>query len=126
MNDRYMRELRRQMRCSRKTQNRLLEQFTAYQMNSLDETPDYDRMVTMFGPPDEMAWTLMAEITQNEHSAYRRNRLILKAVAFVMAVSFVFFSLYIMFVKENTMIEVERKTYYGTPYESPDESEVLE
>lgn len=114
MNNRYMRELRRQMRCSRKTQNRLLEQFTAYQLNSLDETPDYEQMVTMFGPPDEMAQTLMEEITPSEESAFRRSRLQRIAIGIIAGALWVLFTGYVYWMKtvpiEHNRIIVETQT----------------
>ena len=116
MNDKYLRELRRHLRCSRKTQKRLSEQFKAYQHDAIDDAPDYDQMVTMFGPPEEMARTLMEEVSQEEQLAYRRNRLFLRIISFVLAISFAVFSLYIFFIKEITVIEVVTRDYYGNPY----------
>lgn len=122
MNDQYVRELRRHLHCFRKTQNRLLEHFTAYQRSSIEDTPDYDQMVTMFGPPEEMAGTLMEEVTSGERSAYRRNKVILKIAAIVLAVNVVICCVYFMFIKETTVLEVETYTYYGNPYEATYES----
>lgn len=59
----------------------------------MDETLDYDRMVVMFGPPEEMARTLMEEVTSEACFGYRRNKLILKITAIILAVGFVAFSL---------------------------------
>lgn len=123
MNDKYLHELRRHLRCSRKTQNRLLEQFTAYQRNAIDDTPDYGQMVTMFGPPQEMAQTLMEEVTVEERNAYSRNILLGKAVAIAMALCFVFFFMYIMFIKEITVIEYKEYTNAYQAYETSEEME---
>lgn len=122
MNKQYMRELRRQLRCSRKTQNRLLESFSAYHRNSIDDTPDYDQMVTMFGPPDEMARTLMEEVTGEERNAYNRNILFGKTIAIAMALCFVIFSLYIMFIKEIP-VQYSEYTNVSQAYETPEETE---
>ena len=110
MNNRYMRELRRQMRCSRKTQNRLLEQFTAYQLKSLDETPDYEQMVTMFGSPDEMAQTLMEEVSQEEQSIYQRKKQCLKGAGIAACILWAVFTFYI-FVIKSIPIQLIEKTY---------------
>lgn len=123
MNNRYLRELRCQLRCSRKVKNRLLEQFTAYQQRAIDEALDYDQMVTLFGPPEEMAQTLMVEITRKEQDTFIRNKLIQKIVAIFMVVSFVCFSLYILFVKEITTIEVDSYTHVYEEYRTPAETE---
>lgn len=126
MNDRYMRELRRHLHCSRKAQKRLLDQFTTYQRSNMDSTPDYDQMVTMFGPPEEMARTLMEEITSEEQTAYAQSKLVKKIVTVLLATAFVLSSLYVMFWKEMSVVEVETNTYYGEPNYSTEEIEVAE
>lgn len=123
MNDQYMRELRRHLHCSRKSRNRLLEHFTAYQCGTIDETPDYGQMVTMFGPPQEMAQTLIEEVTREERNAYRRNILFGKIVAIAMVLCFVILSLYTMFIKEITVIEYREYTNVYQAYEILEEME---
>lgn len=126
MNDRYMREIRRHLRCSRKTRIRLLNRFTTYQRDAIDDAPDYDQMVTMFGPPKEMARILMEEVTNEEQTAYEQSNLVKKIATILVAVAFVLSSLYIMFWKEISVIEVETNTYYGEPNYSTEEIEVAE
>lgn len=99
MNDKYLHELRHHLRCSRKTQNRLLEQFKAYQCDTIDDTPDYDQMVTMFGPPEEMARTLMEEVTQVEMHAYRRSKLRMVATGVAACVLWIMFTVYVYWMK---------------------------
>lgn len=123
MNDQYMRELRRHLHCSRKVRNRLIEHFSAYQGGTVDGTPDYGQMVTMFGPPKEMAQTLMEEVTGEERNAYSRNILFGKIVAIAMVLCFVIFSLYIMFIKEINVIEYREYTNVYQAYEIPEEME---
>lgn len=99
MNDKYLYKLRRHLRCSMKTKNRLLEQFKAYQRNAIDDTPDYNQMVTMFGPPEEMAGTLMEEVTQVEVYAYRRSKLRMVAAGIVACVLWIMFTVYVYWMK---------------------------
>lgn len=99
MNDKYLHELRRHLRCSRKSKNRILEQFTAYQRDAIDDAPDYDQMVTMFGPPEEMARTLMEEVTQVEMHAYRRSKLRMVAAGVAACVLWVMFTAYVYWMK---------------------------
>lgn len=99
MNDRYMRELRRHLHCSRKIRIRLLKRFVAYQHDAIDNTPDYDQMITMFGPPDEMARTLMEEVTQAETFTYRRSRLRMIATAIAACILWVMFTAYVYWMK---------------------------
>lgn len=114
MNDKYLHELRSHLRCSRKTKNRLLEQFTAYQRNTIDGTPDYDQIVNMFGPPEEMARTLMEEVTQDERLAYRRSKLRMAAAGIATCVLWVMFTAYIYWMKtipiEHSRTIVEQQT----------------
>lgn len=126
MNDQYMRELRNHLRCSRKTRKRLIEHFSAYQRDAIDEAPDYDQMVTLFGPPDEIAQTLMEEVTSEEQMAYAQSKLVKKIATILLATAFVLSSLYVMFWKEISVIEVETNTYYGEPNYSTEEIEVAE
>lgn len=99
MNDKYLHELRHHLRCSRKTKTRLLEQFKAYQRDTIDDTPNYDQMVTMFGPPEEMARTLMEEVTQVEMHAYRRSKLRMVAAGVAACVLWVMFTAYVYWMK---------------------------
>lgn len=99
MHDKYLRELRRYLRCSRKSKNRLLEQFTSYQCDVIDDTLDYDQMVTMFGPPEEMARTLMEEVTKAEVYAYRRSKLRMVAAGIAACVLWIMFTVYVYWMK---------------------------
>lgn len=126
MNDQYIRELRRHLRCSRKSRNCLLQHFAAYQRDAIDGVPDYDQMVTLFGPPDEIAKTLMEEVTSEEQTRYAQNKLAKKIATILLAAAFVLSSLYVMIWKEISVIEVETNTYYGEPNYSTDEIEVAE
>ena len=114
MNDRYMRELRRYLHCSRKAQKRLLDQFTTYQRSNMDSTPDYDQMVTMFGPPNEMAQTLMEEVTPAEAYAYHHSRLRVVAVGITACIIWVLFTGYVYWMKtipiEHSRAIVEQQT----------------
>ena len=108
MNDKYLRELRRHLRCSRKTKKRLLEQFKAYQRSAIDDTPDYDQMVTMFGPPEEMARTLMEEVSQEERSIYQHKKQRLKAAGIAACILWAVFTFYVFWIKSIPLQVVER------------------
>lgn len=108
MNDKYLHELRHHLRCSRKTKNRLLEQFKAYQCDAIDDTPDYNQMVTMFGPPEEMARTLMEEVTQVEVQIYRRNKLRIVAAGIAACVLWIMFTMYVYWMKSIPIIETRK------------------
>lgn len=99
MNDKYLHELRHHLRCSRKTKNRILEQFKAYQCDTIADTPNYNQMVTMFGPPEEMARTLMEEVTQVEMHAYRRSKLRTVAAGIAACVLWVILTAYVYWMK---------------------------
>ena len=76
-----------------------MEQFKAYQRDTIDDTPNYDQMVTMFGPPEEMARTLMEEVTQVEMHAYRRSKLRMVAAGVAACVLWVMFTAYVYWMK---------------------------
>ena len=126
MNRRYVRELRIHLLCSFKVKKRLLEHFSVYRQNLLDEPLDYDQMVAMFGPPEEMARVLMDEVQVAEQVRYRRNKRALNIVAAVLLAGIMMLSVYAIFIKEATVVEVKTYTYYGELHEVIHEGEEVE
>lgn len=117
----YTKELGRELHCSRKTRKRLLEQFDAYQHQMLDDqpSPTYEQMVASFGPPADFAATLMQEVHSAEQITYNRSRLILRIGAVALAMIYMVFSLYILYCKKVTVIEVKTDTHFSEEYAEP-------
>ena len=123
MNRRYLRELRSHLLCSFKVKTRLLGHFSAYRQNLLDKPLDYDQMVAMFGPPEEMARVLMDEVQVAEQVRYCRNKRAMNIVVAALLAGIMMLSVYAIFIKETSVVEVKTYTYYGEPYEVTHEGE---
>lgn len=106
----YKKELKKNLRCSRSVKERLMGKFGCSLSTFLDDTPthDIDELCTAFGSPKEMALVLMEEVTPKESAHYRRNSIITRTVACVLAVITLFLivatSIQIYFYKEQTVI----------------------
>lgn len=80
----YLRKVRRRLACFRKRE-RLRRLDTLLRAYAADcPAPDYGQIVEAFGPPEEMARTLMREVPSEESSAYFRWERTLKAAACVL------------------------------------------
>lgn len=82
----YLRRVRRGLACFRKRERlrRLDGLLRAFAADC--PAPDYSRIVEAFGPPEEMARTLMREVPPEESAAYSRWGKALKTVACVLLV----------------------------------------
>lgn len=80
----YLRRVRRGPACFRKGERlrRLNASLEAFAEDC--PAPEYRQIVEAFGPPEEMARTLMGEIPLEESSAYFRWERVLKAAACVL------------------------------------------
>lgn len=117
--NRYKNEMRKALLCSRRTRKKLMEQFDVYRNKTLEDlsSPNYDQMVSLFGPPEEFAWELMQDVPPDELVKYRREKLICKITAFLLGISLIISSIYILFVK--TFRVVETNSYYSVVDEYP-------
>lgn len=80
----YLGRVRRRLGCFRKRE-RLRRLDTLLRDYAADcPAPDYGQIVEAFGPPEEMARTLMREVPSEESSAYFRWERTLKAAACVL------------------------------------------
>ena len=104
----YRRALKRKLRCSKKVKDRLLEGFDTTLDTCLEEhaNPSMDVLIFAFGPPEEMAKTLMAEVTPQELAQYRRYSLFTQLLASILTVILVLSTVYIWFYKTNGLTAV--------------------
>ena len=108
----YTKELGRALHCSHRTRKQLMEQFNDYQHQILDDlpTPTYEQMVNSFGPPEEMAQTLMQEVSPQEYGQYRRWQVLFKLLAAVFIAVWVMFTAYVYVEKSIPIIVNETIT----------------
>lgn len=83
----YRRVLKRKLRCSWGVRKRLLEKFddAAFSYLENEPTPALAEVTEAFGPPEEMARTLMEEVTPKEAAAYKRGTILRRVLAGVAA-----------------------------------------
>lgn len=104
--NKYKREVRTFLKCGRKQRKSLLDQLEAFKdsANSGLEENSYDWFAANFGPPEEMAASLMQNISAGEIAQFqngqRRKRFFL--CVFVAAV--IAGTLYIWFEKSNPIV----------------------
>ena len=64
-----------------------------------NQVPTADDLIDAFGPPEAMAEVLMAEVTTQEHTAYRKRTLARKVLASIAVVILAILTIYIWFFK---------------------------
>lgn len=98
----YRRALKRKLRCSWGVQKRLLEKFddAAFSYLENEPTPALAEVTEAFGPPEEMARTLMEEVTPKEAAAYKRGTILRRVLAGVAAAAVLAFAIYTFCWKE--------------------------
>ncbi|MCD8051440.1 MAG: hypothetical protein LUE89_07170 [Clostridiales bacterium] len=99
----YRREVRKHLRCGRSTRRRLEEQLSVLLNAFLEENPSPDRaaLEAAFGTSEELAATLMEELTPEERGQWKRHRLAVRVVCVVLVLLFTMFSIYTFFYKEK-------------------------
>lgn len=105
----YRRSLRRHLRCRRSTKALLMERFSDYQNRVLEEYPEptTEQLVQAFGPPEAMARELLEEVPPQEQTKYRRNRLVWRICAGILATLLILFAFYSFFLK-SIPVEVNK------------------
>lgn len=98
----YRRALEKKLRCTKDSKTRILSGFDNALEMYLEEhaEPTLDDLYTAFGPPEEMANILKAEITPSEHAQFKRIQLFKVILSTILAVVFLVFSVYIWIYKE--------------------------
>lgn len=98
----YRRVLKRKLRCSWGVRKRLLEKFddAAFSYLENEPTPALAEVTEAFGPPEEMARTLMEEVTPKEAAAYKRGTILRRVLAGVAAAAVLAFAIYTFYWKE--------------------------
>ena len=98
----YRRALKRKLRCSGGVRKRLLEKFDGAAVSYLENepTPALAGVTEAFGPPEEMARTLMEEVTSEEATAYKWGVIVRRVIAAVALAAVLGFAIYTFCWKE--------------------------
>ena len=98
--EKYKQEVHRRLRCTGSVKRGLLRRFGEYHSTTADNSPrTYEQMVADFGPPEEMAHTLMQEVPSIRHTVYRWRKWSLRILAGVLITVFLLFTGYIYYIK---------------------------
>lgn len=108
----YRSVLKKQLRCGIAARERLLKKLDGIIVAYLEERGEctMDDLIDAFGPPEEMAKILTAEITPQEQEHYRKNTFLKRGLAVVLAATLAVFTFYVWFYKETGL------TYEGEFY----------
>lgn len=98
----YRRALEKKLRCGREIKKRLLDGFDQTLAVYLEERgePTKDDLTAAFGPPEEMADTLMEGVTEQEKEQYHKTTLCLRIITSVLLALFIAFTVWLYFFKE--------------------------
>ncbi|MCD8147243.1 MAG: hypothetical protein LUD84_08230 [Clostridiales bacterium] len=107
---RYRREVCRYLRCGGAAKRRLEAQLSCLLDAFLEENPSPDRaaLEAAFDTPEELAATLMEELTPEERGQWKRRRLAARVVSVALVLLLAAFSIYTFFYKEQP---IEITTY---------------
>ncbi len=124
---RYKRKLKRKLQCSRGTKADLLADFTHSLDGFLDENPDatFADLGNAFGPPEEMAKTLMEQVSEQETHTYKRQQFLLHIVAIILAIVLLLITLDIFLIKQRPL-EVVNGTNVVDDFDVADGAETVE
>ncbi len=106
----YRREVRKYLRCGRSARRRLEERLSGLLNAFLEDDPAPNRaaLEAAFGAPEELAATLMEELTPRERGQWKKQKLSVRVVCVVLVLLLAVFSIYTFFYKEKP---VEITTY---------------
>ncbi len=99
----YRRAVCKHLRCGRAARRRLEGKLVGLLDAFLEDDPAPDRaaLEAAFGAPEELAATLMEELTPQERGQWKRQRLAVRVVCVALAALLAVFSIYTFFIKEK-------------------------
>lgn len=108
----YRNALKKELQCSKKVKERLIENFDQALSSYLEDypAPNMDDLMLAFGPPEVMAKILIKEVTPQEQKQHHRNTLLSRIFACILAAIVVFFTFYAFFFKEFRLTSADNAT----------------
>lgn len=105
----YRRALKKQLRCTKAVKLRLLAGFDKTLHIFLEDhtDPSMDDLISAFGAPEEMANTLMAQTTPQEHARYQQKLLFTRILSGILIGILILLTVYIWFVKDFGITSVD-------------------
>lgn len=103
---RYEQALKKQLRCTRSTKKRLLQQFRFSLDSYLEDNPAPSQadLLNAFGTPADMGQVLMEAVSTAEIEKYRKRTLVLKIVTAILWAAILIQVIYSSLFKEYTIV----------------------
>lgn len=114
----YEKQLRKHLTCTRKAKEKLLNHFEYMLLHFLSDngSPTTEDLHQAFGTPDEMAQTLMAQVSPEEQAQYRRVLIIKRVLIGILLTMFLVLTTYIYFYKEKPINVTDELVPEGTQF----------
>lgn len=116
---RYIKALKKELRCTGSTKKRLLQQFHSSLSAYLEEhpSPTGTDLQDAFGPPNEMAGVLMEHVSEEDRRKYHHSQTIKRIFAVILVVLFFAYVTFVLFWKQKPIVVVDKLTHETTATE---------
>lgn len=102
--NKYKREVKASLKCDRKLRRNLLSQLEDFKDSSGVEDGAYDQFAISFGPPQEMASSLMESVSVKEIRKFQNEKKMWRFLLCIFIAVLVAGTLYIWFEKSNPVV----------------------
>ena len=102
--NKYKREVKASLKCDRKLRRNLLSQLEDFKDSSGVEDGAYDQFAISFGPPQEMASSLMESVSVKEIRKFQNEKKMWRFLLCIFVAVLVAGTLYIWFEKSNPVV----------------------
>lgn len=102
--NKYKREVKASLKCDRKLRRNLLSQLEDFKDSSGVEDGTYDQFAISFGPPQEMASSLMESVSVKEIRKFQNEKKMWRFLLCIFVAALVAGTLYIWFEKSNPVV----------------------
>lgn len=102
--NKYKREVKASLKCDRKLRRNLLGQLEDFKDSSGVEDGAYDQFAISFGPPQEMASSLMESVSVKEIRKFQNEKKMWRFLLCIFVAVLVAGTLYIWFEKSNPVV----------------------
>lgn len=102
--NKYKREVKASLKCDRKLRRNLLSQLEDFKDSSGVEDGAYEQLAISFGPPQEMASSLMESVSVKEIRKFQNEKKMWRFLLCIFVAVLVAGTLYIWFEKSNPVV----------------------
>ena len=102
--NKYKKEVKASLKCDRKLRRNLLSQLENFKESSGVEDGAYDQFAISFGPPQEMASSLMESVSVKEIRKFQNEKKMWRFLLCIFVAVLVAGTLYIWFEKSNPVV----------------------